>query len=209
MFENAQLGAGFAMSALVTTVVMATLVVGPFHLAGALALDAVRVGLVMSSGPLVAAVMGVPAGRMADRFGAQRMIVAGLVAMAVGCVALAATPAGCGVIGYIAPLAVITAGYSVFQAANNTAVMTGVQPQQRGVVSGLLNLSRNLGLITGAAVMGAVFVFGAGGGDIVTARPGAVAAGTRITFAVAAVLVAVALAIAVVRRGRDREIPDC
>lgn len=45
LFANAQLGAGFAMSALVTTVVMATLVVGPFYLAGALALDAVQVAI--------------------------------------------------------------------------------------------------------------------------------------------------------------------
>lgn len=213
LFANAQLGAGFAMSALVTTVVMATLVVGPFYLAGALALDAVQVGLVMSSGPLVAAVMGVPAGRMVDRFGARRMIAAGLLAMLVGCGALAAPTAVFGVIAYIAPLTLITAGYAVFQAANNTAVMTSIQAQQRGVVSGLLNLSRNLGLITGAAVMGAVFVFGTGAGDVASARPDAVAAGMRGTFAVAAVLVAFALAIAATRRAalhpdRDRDTPE-
>ncbi|HYG10299.1 MAG TPA: MFS transporter, partial [Pyrinomonadaceae bacterium] len=72
MFRNPLLSAGFAMSALVTTVVMATLVVGPFYLSGALALDAARVGLVMSSGPIVAALAGVPAGRVVDRFGAHR-----------------------------------------------------------------------------------------------------------------------------------------
>jgi len=38
MFRNPVLSAGFAMSALVTTVVMATLVVGPFYLSGALGL---------------------------------------------------------------------------------------------------------------------------------------------------------------------------
>ena len=55
------------------------------------------------------------------------------------------------------PIVVVTAGYALFQAANNTAVMADIGPDQRGVVSGLLNLSRNLGLITGASVMGAVF----------------------------------------------------
>ncbi len=213
LFDNAQLSAGFAMSALVTTVVMATLVVGPFYLAGALGLDAVHVGLVMSSGPLVAAVMGVPAGRMVDRFGARRMIATGLLAMLLGCGALAALPVAYGVIAYIAPLTVITAGYAVFQAANNTIVITSIQSTQRGVVSGLLNLSRNLGLITGAAVMGAVFVFAAGASDIATAQPDAVAAGMRSTFAVAAVLVAVALAIAATRQAAlhpdgDRDTPE-
>ena len=198
MFRNPLLSAGFAMSTLVTTVVMATLVVGPFYLSGALALDAARVGLVMSSGPIVAALTGVPAGRIVDRFGAHRMSIVGLIAMAVGSSILPMLPTRFGVPGYIAPLVVITAGYALFQAANNTAVMTNIRPDQRGVISGLLNLSRNLGLITGASVMGTVFALGSATTDIMTARPEAVATGMRITFAVAAALIVVALAIAAV-----------
>jgi MFS family permease len=185
MFRNPLLSAGFAMSTLVTTVVMATLVVGPFYLSGALALDAARVGLVMSSGPLVAALTGVPAGRLV-----------GLAGMAAGASVLPMLPTTLGVPGYIGPLAVITAGYALFQAANNTAVMTNIRPDRRGVVSGMLGLSRNLGLITGASVMGTVFALGAATADIMTADPEAVAAGMRTTFAVAVVLIVVALAIA-------------
>ena len=51
----------------------------------------------------------------------------------------------------------------------------------------MLNLSRNLGLITGASVMGAVFALASATTDITTARPDAVAAGMRVTFAVAAI----------------------
>ncbi len=61
----------------------------------------------------------------------------------------------------------------------------------------MLNLSRILGLITGTSVMGAVFAFASGTNDITTANPDAVAAGLRITFAVAAVLIMVALAIVI------------
>jgi hypothetical protein len=75
--------------------------------------------------------------------------------------------------------------------------MTDVSQDQKGVVAGMLNLSRNLGLITGASVMGAVFALASATVDITTARPEAVATGTRITFAVAAMLIVVALAIAV------------
>lgn len=204
MFRNPVLSAGFVTSAIVTTVVMATLVVGPFYLSGALALDAARVGLVMSSGPIVAALAGVPAGRIVDRFGAYRMTIAGLIGMAAGCSILPMVPTGFGVPGYIAPLVVITAGYALFQAANNTAVMTDIQPDQRGVTSGLLNLSRNLGLITGASVMGAVFALGSAAIDPMAARPEAVATGMRITFVVAAVLIIVALAIASVSHTLSR-----
>jgi len=56
-------------------------------------------------------------------------------------------------------------------------------------------VSRNLGLITGASVMGAVFAFASATADITTAPPEAVATGMRITFAVAALLIVAALAI--------------
>jgi EmrB/QacA subfamily drug resistance transporter len=196
LFRNPLLSAGFAMSTLVTTVVMTTLVVGPFYLSGALTLDAARVGLVMSSGPIVAALTGVLAGRVVDRFGAQHMIIAGLINMAAGSATLPMIPMSFGILGYIAPLFVITAGYALFQAASNTVVMTTGRPEQRGVISGLLNLSRNLGLITGASVMGAVFALGSATASSMAARPKAVAAGMQLTFVVATVLIVVALVIA-------------
>jgi MFS family permease len=150
----------------------------------------------MSIGPTVSALSGVPAGRIVDRLGAPLMVIVGLIAMAAGSFALSVLPAMFGIAGYIAAIAVLTPGYQLFQAANNTAVMMDVHPDQRGVISGMLSLSRNLGLITGASVMGAVFAFAAMTTDITTARPEAVATGMQITFAVAGVLIVVALAIA-------------
>lgn len=204
LFRDPALTAGFTMSALVTTVMMATLVVGPFYLSGAFALDAARVGLALSSGPIVAALAGMPSGRIVDRFGAHRMTIAGLIGMAAGCAILPMVPTSVGVLGYIAPLAVITAGYALFQAANNTAIMTTIRPDQRGVIAGMLTLSRNLGLITGASVMGAVFALGAATTNMMAARPEAVVAGMRSTFAVAATLVVIALAIAAASRAIAR-----
>ncbi len=197
MFAGPLLGAGFAMSALVTTVVMATLVVGPFYLSGAFALDAARVGLAMSAGPLAAALMGVPAGRLVDRHGTAGTSLAGLIAMAAGAGVLTLLPTRLGVAGYLAPLVLITAGYALFQTANNTAVMGGVAAAQRGVVSALLNLSRNLGLISGASVMGAVFAMAAATTDFATAPVEAVAAGMRATFMVATMMVVVAIMVAI------------
>jgi EmrB/QacA subfamily drug resistance transporter len=202
MFRQAGLSAGLVTSALVMTVMMATLVVGPFYLSRTLHLDAARVGLVMSIGPIISALSGVVAGRIVDRFGAPRMVIAGLIAMAAGSVALSVLPMMFGVAGYIAAMAVLTPGYALFQAANNTAVMMDVRAEQRGVISGLLNLSRNLGLITGASLMGAVFALASAAPDITTASPDAVATGMRVTFAVAGVLIVIALAIAIGSRAQ-------
>jgi MFS family permease len=153
------LGAGLAMSALVSTVMMATLVVGPFHLARAFGLAAAGAGLVMSAGPVVSALAGVPAGRWVDRLGAARMTIIGLAGMAGGSLGLALVPESWGIGGYVLPLVVLTAHYALFQAANNTAVMNDVAADRRGVVAGMLNLSRLIGLVAGASLMGGVFAF--------------------------------------------------
>jgi EmrB/QacA subfamily drug resistance transporter len=196
MFRDPMLSAGLAMSTLVSTVIITTLVVGPFYLAGSLGLDAARVGLVLSVGPIVAALTGIPAGRVADRLGPMRMTVFGLSVMTAGAVLLAALPAAAGVAGYMTCVAILTAGYAVFQTANNTAVMSDVRAEQRGVVSGMLSLARNLGLISGASGMGAVFAFASGTTDIAAVQPEAVATGMRVTFAVAATLIVIALGLA-------------
>jgi predicted MFS family arabinose efflux permease len=162
MFRDPAFSASLAANALVSTVMMATLVVGPFYLSRALGLNAALVGLVLSIGPVISALSGVLAGRMVDRLGAPFMVIAGLIAMAAGSMALSVLAPLFGIAGYIAGIAVLTPGYQLFQAANNTAVMVDVQPGQRGVISGMLTLSRNLGLVTGASVMGAVFALASG-----------------------------------------------
>jgi MFS family permease len=204
LFRDPGLSAGLATSALVSTVMMATLVVGPFYLALGLGLDAVSVGLVLSVGPLVTALTGLPAGRIVDRFGAERMTIFGLIAMTAGCFSLAMLPEALGIPGYVAPIIVVTVGYASFQTANNAAVMADIPADRRGVVSGLLNLSRNLGLVTGASMMGAVFAFASATSGITTADPAAVAGGMRTTFAVAAVLIVAAIAIAAGSRSLAR-----
>lgn len=170
---------GLVMSALVAAVIMATFVVGPFYLSLGLGLPPQWMGLAMAVGPGVAALTGVPAGRLTDRFGSQRMTLAGLGALACGALLLSLAS---GLPAYLASLVILTAGYSLFQAANNTAVMSDVQGARRGTVSGLLNLSRNLGLIFGASVLGAVFAWACP--DVTRAVPQSVAYGLHATFGV-------------------------
>lgn len=206
LLGNPTLSASLAMSTLVSTVLMSTLVVGPFYLTKALDLQAAQVGFVLSAGPLAAALTGVPAGRIVDRVGPRPTTIAGLIGIGAGCLVLTLLPPAFGTPGYILPIVCITASYSLFQTANNTAIMADSNPDRRGVISGLLNLSRNLGLITGGAVMGAVFAMASARADT------AVAGGMRFTFAIAEILIVVALVIAIGNyrrtvRGRMREQP--
>ena len=195
MFRDRALRSSLAMNVLVSTVMMSTLVVGPFYLSRSLALNPTSVGFAMSVGPVVTALIGIPSGRIADRLGAPRMTLFGLIGIASGACLLSILPASCGLLGYLGPIAIVTAGYGLFQTANNTVVMAGAHAAQRGVTSGLLNLSRNLGLITGASVMGAVFALASGSDDITRAHALAVRAGMRGTYALAALVIVAALTV--------------
>lgn len=185
---------------LVTTIVMATLVVGPFYLSDVLGLRPVETGLVMSIGPGVAALVGIPAGRLVDAYGSERVAVAGLVAVALGSVLMMILPGWLGAGGYVVGLAVITAGYALFQAANSTSVMADAPQDCRGLTSALLGLARNLGLVTGASAMGAIFALGSNGVATIGLAAGR-ETGMMLTFAAAAVLAVVALAITIGARG--------
>lgn len=195
LFGDPALRGGLIASGLVSTIMMTSLVVGPFYLAQGLGLDSLMVGIALSAGPLVAAICGAPAGRLVDRLGSARTVRAGLTGIAAASLLLSLMPVRFGVAGYILPIVLLTAGYALFQAACNGAIMAAAPDAQRGLVSGLLNLSRNLGLISGASVMGAVFAWGAGAADIMAASAGQIAFGMRIGFAVASALAMLALAI--------------
>ena len=194
------LARALAMNLLVAAIMMATLVVGPFFLAFGLGLDAAGTGLAMAAGPAVAALSGWPAGRLTDRFGAGRTLVAGLLLAAIGLGALALLPGWAGVAGYVLGLLLLTPGFQLFLAANNTAVMLGAADAHQGLVSGLLGLSRNLGFLAGAALLPLLFAALLGSPVADSSMP-AIGAAFRATFLAAAGVLAVLAALQARPRG--------
>lgn len=193
LLRDPLLASGLVTSAAVASVMMATLVAGPFYLSGALRLEAAPLGAVMALGPLVAALCAWPAGRCVDRLGAPRMALAGLAGMAGGCAALALQAPTGGALGYALSLAGLTGGYAFFQTSNNTQVLRTAGPAQRGLASGLLNLARHLGLITGATLMGSAFAGAAGGRDPAHASAFALRHALAYTFSLAILVLGLAV----------------
>ncbi|MGL6580376.1 MFS transporter [Aeromonas caviae] len=184
---------GIIASALVASVMVATLLIGPFYLHGAFALDMGTVGLMISMGPLLAALSGMPAGWLVDRVGATPVVRLGLGLMVVAAVLLALLDRALGPLGYLLPILLLTAGYALFQTANNSAVVGEAEGASRGAVAGLLTLSRNLGQLTGAAGLGGLFAALVGRPDLALATADELAFATRATFALTALLLMSAL----------------
>lgn len=195
LLRDSTMSANLFMNILVSTVMMSTLVVGPFFLSRGLGLTPALVGALMSIGPAVSALSGVPAGRIVDRLGASAVTLIGLGEMAIGALAFAILPGIIGAIGYGISAALLSPGYQLFQAANNTSTMTKIPADQKGLLSGLLSVSRILGLITGTAVMGTIFSI-----------PSSVFVGIKVTFLVATLLALAGFSIALILRVKDRKV---
>lgn len=174
------------MNLIVSATMMSTLVVGPFYLAFGLGLSELMMGTVMAVGPATTALFGVPAGQLTDRFGTDRVLFAGLVFATGGLICFALLPVRFGIPGYVAALILTTPGFQLFLAANNTAAMTSTPDAQRGMVSGLIGLSRNLGFMTGASLIPLLFATLLGDQSIALSSPSVVGEAFSHTFLLAA-----------------------
>ncbi len=157
ILKNKALVSSLFSNFVVASVMMTTLIVGPFFLSLGLGLNEARVGLLMTAGPVISILTGIPSGKIVDKIGTHITMKGGLFLLLAGTFALAFLPAIWGWVGYICGIILLTPGYQLFQAANNTSVMLAVVEKQGGIVSGILNLFRNIGLVTGASLMGTIF----------------------------------------------------
>ncbi len=206
LFLNKQLSSGLLMNAAVATVMMSTLIVGPFYLTYAMAFDEDLVGLILSIGPLVSTFSGVVAGKVVDRRGASFVVMLGLGVMVLATLFLALLPTFIGLTGYILSIVLLTPGYQLFLAANNTEVMTAASHQAKGLISGILNLSRNLGLITGASLMGVIFMKAVGTSNLTCASEDSILFGMKITYLFASTLLLCAVFLALFKTSKTEKV---
>lgn len=181
----------------VALAMMATLVVGPFYLTLGLGASTAMTGLVMAVGPCLSILCGIPAGRSVDRWGSIRVRLLGLLMLTLGAALLALLPPWLGIAGYILGIVILTPGYQLFQAANNAYLLEQAAPERRGTLAGLLNLSRNLGLLVGACLVSALFTVTAGADSLSRLTAQSLATGLQSVFVSLAALLVSILALAV------------
>ena len=128
----------------------------PFYLQAVRGYTAAQVGLIVVPSAVALILMGPLGGRLSDRLGWRLPSVSGLVLTALGLLVLSRltelTPLGL----VVAAMVLQSVGNGIFGAPNSSSVLSVVERERYGVVSGFLNLVRNAGNVTGIGVATAI-----------------------------------------------------
>jgi EmrB/QacA subfamily drug resistance transporter len=129
----------------------------PFYLIQARGLNPSQAGLVLSAMPLVMVIVAPISGTLSDWIGSRLPATLGLGCQATGLFLLSRLSADSSLQAILAWLGLIGLGIGLFVSPNTSAALGEVPPQQRGVASGVLGTARNLGMVLGLGLAGAIY----------------------------------------------------
>jgi EmrB/QacA subfamily drug resistance transporter len=173
----------------------------PFYLIQGRGLSPAQTGLILTAQPLMMAIMAPFAGTFSDRIGAQIPTTLGMLIMGGGLFMLSRLTPDSPLAYVVTGLAVSGLGSGMFVAPNNSALMGAAPRNRQGIASGVLALARNVGMVLGVGLTGAVFTTMLGRGQSNDPMIIVHAVDAGLLFATGMALLA---AIASFARGSDR-----
>ncbi len=128
----------------------------PFYLQAVLGLHPTTVGLVIVPGALCMMIAGPMSGFLSDRIGWRWFTMGGMGISCAGLLILSNLQPDSPVPLAIAGMICQSMGVGVFNAPNNSSVLSAVEPSKHGAISGFLNLVRNSGNLCSIAIATAI-----------------------------------------------------
>jgi EmrB/QacA subfamily drug resistance transporter len=177
----------------------------PFYLIQGRGLNAAQAGLILTAQPLVMALVAPFAGTLSDRIGSRIPSTLGMLILGVGLFLLSRLTVTSPLIHAVLGLAVSGLGVGIFVAPNNSALMGAAPRSRQGIASGVLALARNVGMVLGIGLSGAIFTTFLSRGD--PNAPSVLVPAVGAGFLVASG-VALLAALASFARGDDRPTPS-
>jgi EmrB/QacA subfamily drug resistance transporter len=200
MFQNSDFTIGLITGFITFIIIAGVLFLMPYYLINVRGYEQFTAGKILSVLPLTLGITAPLSGRLSDRFGTRSITTIGLLFLLLGygiLTQLDQQSSTWEIVLFFMPLGI---GMGVFQSPNNSAIMGSVAPQQLGVASGFLAITRTLGQTTGIAIMNAfwasrVFAYAnnAPTGDPSSAPAAAQVAGLHDTFIAMVFLITLAL----------------
>lgn len=129
----------------------------PYYLVDARGYGAVQAGWFLACVPAATALTAPVGGWLADRIGVGLPMLTGLALEVAGLLLIARLDAASPVSVVVLSLLLLGVGLGVFQAPNQSAVLGSVPASALGAGNGMLSMMRTLGVVTGVALLGAVY----------------------------------------------------
>ncbi|WP_180685452.1 MFS transporter [Streptomyces gossypiisoli] len=209
LFRSRLLSGANAVQILMIATMYGFQFIGALYLQRVLGYDELTTGTAFLPAPIAIGLLmlGLSA-RTIGRFGAYRVLLAGLVLITAGMALLGRAPVdGSYVTDVLPPLLLLAAGFAAAMPALTGLAMSGAREEDAGLASGLFNTTQVVGGSLGLAVLSTLAASHtdgllAGGTEPVAAT----AEGYQLAFRVATVIAvgALALAAAALRTGRSR-----
>lgn len=157
LFRNRLFAASTASAVLNFAVQYVALFLLPFYLKEVLGFDPARTGLVLSAFPLVNLLASPASGILSDYIGSRGLSALGMALSATALLMLAQVTPYSTWADVAAPLMLLGAGSGIFQSPSSSALMGSVPRTHLGMAGGMLATARNVGMVLGIALAGAVF----------------------------------------------------
>jgi MFS family permease len=114
------------------------------------------VGLIMAVSPIITLLVAPLSGTVSDRIGTRGLAFFGMCICTLGLFFMSGLDASAGSFDVAWRLTMCGLGMGMFQSPNNSAIMGSVPVFHLGIASGILAAMRNVGMVLGIAVAGAV-----------------------------------------------------
>ncbi len=128
----------------------------PFYLIQGRGLSPAQAGLLLTAQPLVMAIAAPISGTLSDRIGSRLPATLGMAILAIGLFLLSRASPDSPLGGVAVGLAVVGLGIGLFISPNTSALMGSAPRHQQGIASGVLATARNVGMVLGVGLAGAI-----------------------------------------------------
>jgi EmrB/QacA subfamily drug resistance transporter len=132
----------------------------PFYLIQGQGLSTSQAGLILTSMPIVMAIVAPISGTLSDRYGTRIPTVVGMAILTLGLAWLAGLGPNSSTGQIAIRMGVCGLGIGIFISPNNSALMGSAPRNRQGIAAGILATARNVGMVLGIGLTGAIFTTG-------------------------------------------------
>lgn len=129
----------------------------PFYLIQGRGFNPAQAGLLLTSQPIVMAIVAPISGTLSDRIGPRLLTTSGMFILAAGLFLLSRLGPDSTYIEMMSGLGAAGLGIGIFISPNNSALMGAAPRHRQGIAAGILATSRNVGMVLGVGLAGAVY----------------------------------------------------